>query len=65
MVLEWFKNHHEWHQSDTDCLVAAPCPTRFARLSETSEASSTGTTTKRSLCLIGVKHNEHSKHNEP
>ena len=40
------------------CLVAAPCQTRSARLSETSGASSAGTTTKQPPCLVGADHNE-------
>ena len=35
--------------------------TRFARLTETSEASLTGATTKQSLCLVGVNIMNHLK----
>ena len=41
-----------------ETLVVVPCQTRFARPSEASEASWTGTATKQPPCLAGVKHSE-------
>ena len=38
-----------------DCLVAVPCQTRFARLTETSGASLAGVGTKQSgVCLVPI-----------